>query len=64
VSCVASGYEDKISSLKMQHNFIRDDRLYKLSETSFGKTKEDSQQIMIKELDYQIRLSGVFSKPP
>jgi hypothetical protein len=48
----------------MQHNFIRDDRLYKLSETSFGKTKEDSQQIMIKELDYQIRLSGVFSKPP
>jgi hypothetical protein len=27
VSCVASGYEDKISSLKMQQNFIRDDRL-------------------------------------
>ena len=30
VSCVASGYEDKISSLKMQQNFIRDDRLKEL----------------------------------
>ena len=27
VSCVALGYEDRISSLKMQQNFIRDDRL-------------------------------------
>ena len=37
VSCVALGYEDKKSSLKRQHNFIRDDRLYEGSETSHAK---------------------------
>ncbi len=37
VSCVALGYEDKKSSLKRQHNFIRDDRLYEGSETSYAK---------------------------
>jgi hypothetical protein len=34
------------------------------SETSFGKTKEDSQRITSKELDYRIGLSGVVFKPP
>jgi hypothetical protein len=34
------------------------------SETSFGKTKEVSQRITSKELDYRIGLSGVVFKPP
>lgn len=34
------------------------------SETSLGKTKEDSQRITSKELDYRTELSGVVFKPP
>jgi hypothetical protein len=34
------------------------------SETSFGKTKEDSQRITSIELDYRIGLSGVVFKLP
>lgn len=34
------------------------------SETSIGNTNEDSRTKRNKELDYQIRCTGIFSKPP